>query len=465
MHTSNRNNFSHTSFLLPFVIQKSIFTTEIFSSNKNKIEMVKKIIALFSLTVTVLLSFQFSFAQTNKQTCIAGALKVYLDCPYCDEDFMRTEINCVNFVRDPVQADVHLLITKEYTASGGSNYTLYYLGQQIFQNENDTLYFTANSTNTSDETRKGLTQIISIGLMRYVAHTTMASKITITSPQEDTATVTQKDTVDHWRSWVFSIGGNGNWNGEKQSTSGSYNGNISADKVTAKMKLNTYISMNYDKSIYKLDDTTEFINESNSKYAGASYVKSLNKHWSTGLIADYSASTYENLKWALSTGPALEFDVFPYSQSNRKLWTFYYEIQYQTGEYNDTTIFNKLKESVVQQKLRSSIRFKQKWGSANFTVSGSAYLHDFTKNRMNVSGSASIRLFEGLSLDFYGSFSIIHDQISLPKSGASQEEILLQIKQLQTNYRYYGSVGLSYQFGSIYNNIVNPRFSHNSFNF
>ncbi len=421
--------------------------------------MVKKITKIFLLPVALLFSFQFSFAQSNKQTCIAGALKVYLDCPYCDEDFMRTEINCVNFVRDPVQADVHLLITREFTASGGSNYTLYYLGQQIFQNENDTLYFTANSTNTSDETRKGLTQIISIGLMRYVAHTTMASKITITSPQEDTATVTQKDTVDHWRSWVFSIGGNGNWNGEKQSTSGSYNGNISADKVTAKMKLNTYISMNYDKSIYKLDDTTEFINESNSKYAGASYVKSLNKHWSTGLIADYSASTYENLKWALSTGPALEFDVFPYSQSNRKLWTFYYEIQYQTGEYNDTTIFNKLKESVVQQKLRSSIRFKQKWGSANFTVSGSAYLHDFTKNRMNVSGSASIRLFEGLSLDFYGSFSIIHDQISLPKSGASQEEILLQIKQLQTNYRYYGSIGLSYQFGSIYNNIVNPRFN------
>lgn len=427
--------------------------------------MVKKFIALLSLTVTLLFSFQFSFAQTNKQTCIAGALKVYLDCPYCDEDFTRTEINCVNFVRDPVQADVHLLITTEYTASGGSIYTLYYLGQQTFQNENDTLYYTANSNNTSDETRKGLTQIISIGLMRYVAHTSMASKITISSPQENTTTVTQKDTVDHWRSWVFSIGGNGNWNGEKQSTSGSFNGNISADKVTAKMKLNFYTGINYNKSIYKFDDTTEFVNESNSKYAGASYVKSLNKHWSTGLIVEHSSSIYDNIKWVVSTGPALEFDVFPYAQSNRKLWTFYYEIQYMTGEYNDTTIFNKLKQSVVQQRLRSSMRFKQKWGSTNFTVSASNFLYDFSKNSLNVSGSASIRLFEGLSLDLYGSFSIIHDQISLPKSGASQEEILLQIKQLETNFRYYGSVGLSYQFGSIYNNIVNPRFNSNSYNF
>ena len=427
--------------------------------------MVKKFIALLSLTVTLLFCFQFSFAQTNKQTSISGALKVYLDCPYCDEDFTRTEISCVNFVRDPVQAEVHLLITKEYTASSGSNYTLYYLGQQIFQKENDTLYYTANSNNTSDETRKGLTQIITVGLMRYVAHTSMASKITISSPQEDTTTVTPKDTVDHWRSWVFSIGGNGNWNGEKQSTSSYYNGNISADKVTAKMKLNIYSGINYNKSIYKFDDTTEFVNESNSKNSGASYVKSLNKHWSTGLSADYSSSIYDNIKWVVSTGPALEFDVFPYSQSNRKLWTFYYEIQYMTGEYNDTTIFNKLKQSVVQQRLRSSLRFKQKWGSTNFTVSASNFLYDFSKNSLNVSGSASIRLFEGLSLDLYGSFSLIHGQISLPKSGASQEEVLLQIKQLQTNFRYYGAVGLSYQFGSIYNNIVNPRFQHNSYNF
>ncbi len=421
----------------------------------------KKIFALF----VFLFCYTTTFSQATKQTSIAGALKIYLDCLYCDEDFMRTEINCVNFVRDSKEADVHILITMQNTGSGGTSYTIYYLGQQIFLNENDTLFFTANSNNTSDETRKGLTQILSVGLMRYVAHTSMVSKINITSPQEDTLSVTSKDTVDHWHSWVFSIGGNGNWNGEKQSTSGSYNGNISADKVTAKMKMSFYASINYNKSIYKFDDTTEFINESNSKYSGASYVKSLNKHWSAGLITDYSSSIYNNIKWAVSAGPALEFDVFPYAQSNRKLWTFYYEMQYQTGEYIDTTIFNKIKQSVVQQKLRSSMRFKQKWGSTNFTVSGSTYLYDFSKNSLNVSGSASIRLFEGLSLDLYGSFSIIHDQISLPKSGASQQEVLLQIKQLETNYRYYGSVGLSYQFGSIYNNIVNPRFNSSSYNF
>ncbi len=425
--------------------------------------MLKKLTAIFLFTEAVLFLFQFANAQTTKQTAINGALKVYLDCTYCDYDFMRAEINFVNFVRDPLQADVHLLITNQSTGSGGTNYSLYYFGQQLFQNENDTLFYNANTNNTSDETRKGLTQMISIGLMRYVSHTTLADKIIITSPAEDSSAAETKDTIDHWRSWVYSISGNGHWNGEKQSTSESYYGNISADKVTEKMKMSFSLGADYNKNIFILNDSTEYLNESNSKYADASYIKSLSKHWSAGLITEYYSGTYSNIKWMASGGPAIEYNVFPYSQSNRRLWTFYYEIQYQPGEYIEETIYSKITESVYQQKLKSSLSFKQKWGSTNITVSGSTYLYDLSKNNLNVSGMANIRLFKGLSFNLYGSFSVIHDQISLPKSGASEEEVLLQIKQLQTNFRYYGSFGLSYQFGSIYNNIVNPRFNSGSY--
>jgi len=44
------------------------------------------------------------------------------------------------------------------------------------------------------------------------------------------------------------------------------------------------------------------------------------------------------------------------------------------------------------------------------------------------------------------------------KGGATTEEILLHRKELETQYQYYISFGLSYTFGSIYNNVVNPRF-------
>jgi hypothetical protein len=46
----------------------------------------------------------------------------------------------------------------------------------------------------------------------------------------------------------------------------------------------------------------------------------------------------------------------------------------------------------------------------------------------------------------------------LVKGEATLEEILLRRKELATEYEYSISVGLSFTFGSIYSNVVNPRF-------
>src|SRR5512139_1491221 len=65
--------------------------------------------------------------QTPQRT--SEALRVFLDCQtYCDFDFFRTEIAFVNFVRDRKDADVHILITSQRTGSGGSEYTLKFIG-------------------------------------------------------------------------------------------------------------------------------------------------------------------------------------------------------------------------------------------------------------------------------------------------------------------------------------------------
>ena len=54
----------------------------------------------------------------------------------------------------------------------------------------------------------------------------------------------------------------------------------------------------------------------------------------------------------------------------------------------------------------------------------------------------------------------MRDQISLAKGELSEAEILLRLQEVATGYTYFGGVGLTYTFGSIYNNVVNPRFSH-----
>jgi len=44
------------------------------------------------------------------------------------------------------------------------------------------------------------------------------------------------------------------------------------------------------------------------------------------------------------------------------------------------------------------------------------------------------------------------------KGDASLEEILLRRRMMETTYSYFALVGVSFTFGSIYTNVVNPRF-------
>ena len=44
------------------------------------------------------------------------------------------------------------------------------------------------------------------------------------------------------------------------------------------------------------------------------------------------------------------------------------------------------------------------------------------------------------------------------EAGATDEEVLLRRRQLETSFTYFVSAGFTYRFGSIFNNIVNPRF-------
>ena len=72
---------------------------------------------------------------------------------------------------------------------------------------------------------------------------------------------------------------------------------------------------------------------------------------------------------------------------------------------------------------------------------------------------------KGLSLNVGGGASWIRDQIYLPKGEASRDDVLVRQRQLATSYDYYLYFGVSYTFGSIYNNIVNPRFGNGSYSY
>ncbi|MEM6804163.1 MAG: hypothetical protein AAF696_22350 [Bacteroidota bacterium] len=84
-------------------------------------------------------------------------------------------------------------------------------------------------------------------------------------------------------------------------------------------------------------------------------------------------------------------------------------------------------------------------------------MHDFSKRSLQIDNNISFRIFKGLSARISADFQLVNDQLSLPAGGVSLEEILLQQRQLATAYELGVGLGLSYTFGSMYNNVINTR--------
>lgn len=401
----------------------------------------------------------FSFSSLLSQERIntdqlkKSAPKVFIDCEYCDLDYIKTEIPFVNYVRERKEAQVHVLITTQRTGAGGTEYTLTFMGQKEFEGMEDVLKFVSKKTDTEDEIRKGLVKTLKAGLVRYVAKTPISELLNISIEKEVEPTAVE----DKWNFWVFSLSGRSFLNGEKLANFYSIWGNFSANRVTPELKIKLGLSSSLNRDFFIVDDD-EIKSYSRSHSFNGMIVKSINEHWSIGAILSVRSSTYENIKISIAPAPAIEFNIFPYSQSTRRQLRVLYLIGFPSVRYMEETIYDKTSERLVKELLAITLELKEKWGSISTTLEGSHYFHDFKKNRLELYTDLSLRIFKGLSLNIYGRYSRIHDQLSLPKAGASLEEILLKRRMLETTYNYWASIGLSYTFGSIYSNVVNPRF-------
>lgn len=381
------------------------------------------------------------------------ALKVFLDCQSCDIAYIMEGIPFVNFLRNRQEADVHILITIQETGSGGRKYSINFIGQNVFEDTQDIMQYTAQPTETGDDIRRGLLQVLKLGLMPFVKNTPIADKISIRLIEE----VVPTSVADKWDSWVFNIGMNGSTTGEKTTQISWLSGNLSINRVTTESKLRMNVVAGFNENKYKFEDET-FISTSRRKSFRSLYVESLGDHWSMGVMANVSSSSYNNIKLGFYGGWGVEYSVFPYSESSRREMSLRYEIGYEYSHYREETIFDKLSDNLFLNSLVTTINFNQPWGDLYLLLEESLYFHDSSKNRFSLDGGISVNLIKGLSFDVSGGYSQIHDQLSLPKRGATYEEILLRRLELATNYYYYISLGFSYTFGSIYSNVVNPRF-------
>ena len=387
--------------------------------------------------------------ENHSDTLRKDALNVYMQA----SSYLKENIPYINYVRDPKVADLIIIKTSERNGSGGSQYTMFLEGQRSFSGMIDTLKYSTSTDETYEQTRQKEVNTLKLGLIRYVLKTPLSKFLNVSF----TEPISSEVSTDKWNNWVFRTNLSGFINGQSTMRSVSFSGGISANKITEDWKIDFDGDYSFSKDEYDIDDET-YISERINKSAHALIVKSLSDHWSLGGTAYISSSTYSNYDLRVGILPGIEYDIFPYSESTRRQFRFLYSAGYMYNDYTDTTIYNRTKETLLMHSLRGAYEVVQKWGSIDVSVSWSNYLRDFSENSLSLYGSLNWRVAKGLNINMGGSFAFIHNQVSLVKGGATAEEIFLHQKELKTSYNYFMHFGFSYTFGSIYSNVVNPRF-------
>jgi hypothetical protein len=389
-------------------------------------------------------------------------------------DFFRREIPLVNWVRDREDSDVHVLVTTQTTGGGGRAYTLAFIGMDALEGEDQDLLVNTPGDATDDEVRRAIAERLKMGLVRYLAGTSAADQISISIGEEAAGpsgppgpgmgrrpgqAASQED--DPWDFWVFRIGGNTFLNGESSQKFSNVNTSVSANRTTEAWKFNLSGRYSRRTNSFTFDEEGEEVSVETVREdwsATSLLVKSLTPHWSVGAKAGAGRSTFLNEDFRWNVAPGIEYNVFPYSESSRRSFTFQALLDVRHWDYETETIFLETEETRLAASLTAALNQVQPWGRTNVFLTGSQYVHDRDLHRVSMGGSLEVRLFKGFSVNFFGNYSWIRDQLFLSAEGATTEEILLQQRQLATSFSYFTSVGISYRFGSIFNNVVNPRF-------
>ena len=391
------------------------------------------------------------------------ALRVFVDCGdvACDIDYLRTEMRFVNYVRERQDAQVHLMITTQATADRGTEFTIHFIGQREFAGADDTLRHVANVSDSQDRRRSELANALKRGLVRYVNRTPLADRLFVTyvgaaAPSSSTPT------RDPWNLWTLSATVSGFFDGEESSRGTSFTGAFSANRTSERWKIESSIQTRYNASRLDAGPAGTFTTIQRNHAFNALVVRSVNGHWSAGARATVTSSTFLNQSLTTRIAPAIEYNLFPYSQATRRQFTLQYSVGATTADYIEETNFGKTSETLTDQRLLASIQIRQPWGSISTSLEGSHYLHDPSRKRGIAVTNIDLNIARGLSLVTLGGLELVRDQLYLPNRGASTDEILLRQRQLATSFRYYMSLGLSYSFGSRFANIVNPRFRGSS---
>ena len=341
---------------------------------------------------------------------------VFFDCngPNCDSQYYRTEINWVSWINDHEVADVHVIMGSLSTGAGGREYQLDFLGVETGVEPDagyeEQLLYQALSTDTRRETLDGLTFTLGLGLAEWANAHGYRGLVTLEGADPELGVAAQRlvsaqEVNDPWDLWVFRINGNLDRDSEEKVKTARVSGGFNASRVSPTWKLNFNIYGSQDR-----------------------------------LFRELSAGEFNDVR------------------ATRRSLTAMYTIGPRYSEYIEPTFYSETEELRYRQQLEVDFSSRQQWGDAGFRLRVSHFLHDVHLNRRELRGNINYRLTRGIRIFANGNIAWVSDQIYLPSAGPTDEEALLNLERQATDRESSITVGLSLQFGSIYNNVVNNRF-------
>jgi hypothetical protein len=385
-------------------------------------------------------------------------LAIFLDCDECDETFIRQEMGYLDHVRDREVADVHVLVTQERTGAGGRAHTFDLIGLGPFEGLDFSTVYATNVDATEAEEREGFLRTLRAVLVPYLVQTSMRDRLRVDIVSSEAEASEQAQPQDDpWDHWIIEMYADGSADFESRQRSFDTRYGFSASRVTEdwKLQVRPFFNYNYD----RFDRASGRIVSSSRRDGITGYaIRSISPHWSIGAFGDVLTSTFANVEWRFRLMPAFEWSLYPYREATRRQLTATYRVGASHITYRDTTIYNEIEQLLPEHILNAGYQVIQPWGEIDIGINATQYLHDLSRFSIQFDAEIGVRITKGLSVEVGGSLEFIHNQLNLPKGDADLEEVLLRRRDLETNYEAGFSFGLRYRFGSIYNNVVNPRF-------
>jgi hypothetical protein len=395
-----------------------------------------------------------ALAQPGKE--VQPLTRVFVDCPECDADHLREELKFVNLVRDRLLADVVAMITSLETGSGGRAFSIQLLG--INPRYGDTVVVNVRPDATQTEQRQVIARTLKLSLLPFLRGSDAVSHIDVVYSPPTLAPGATRGASDPWNQWVFRLFGSGSFATDEAFSSKSAEGSLSASHITERIKIEVSAKGNFNRERYRLADGDELVSDRQSWSTRSLAVRSISEHLSAGLTGSVLSSEFQNTRIQVRAMPAIEYDFFPYSQATQRQLIVRYGAGVRATKYNDTTIYQQIAETRPVHELSIVSDIREPWGNVWGSALASQYLHDPGKHRLTTEAGIDWRLLAGLSLNISARYSLIRDQLNIQGTNLSDEERLLRLREVQSGYSISGGVGLTYTFGSVFSNVVNPRF-------